>query len=309
MTIFLLLLFLTIFIFGKPSKKLKRDPLSVMVVTGQVGDGKGLCSVGRIHEYLSQGLSVATNMDIYPEHLPISPYRKDNWRLIRLPDYPTVEDLNNLGKGYQGDFQPGREGLIVLDECSSFLNARSWNSKDRKAVIEWFVHVRKYRWNLLLQIQDETGLDSQLSKFVIKFVGRCYVNEEFPFIKHLPRFHFISINRLVGNGRIRYQRKSYSAKAFYNSYDTEQSFSFDSQIGLHSVLSPWHLKGRYLPPKMTIQQFIITTYLYSFCRIEGFITGKNWRDVAAKYRLLKTVKNSSLDDKTEYPLLTTTIAR
>jgi len=69
-------------------------------VTGKKRSGKGLFCAGLIRDALREGRRVATNMDIFPEHL-VSPHNKTCF--IRLPDHPTAQDMNALGQGYEGN--------------------------------------------------------------------------------------------------------------------------------------------------------------------------------------------------------------
>jgi hypothetical protein len=81
-------------------------------VTGKLGTGKTLVSVGIAMEYLSRGATVATNVDFYPEHFPNK--RSRNISIIRLPDHPDSAALKALGignptlvQGPDGNYRPG----------------------------------------------------------------------------------------------------------------------------------------------------------------------------------------------------------
>src|SRR4051812_33618542 len=73
---------------------------------------------------LMAGRRIATNMDLRIEQL-VSPRKPRDY--YRLPDFPTVEDLTMMGKGYEGRrFDEKKFGLIVLDEAAGFLNSREY---------------------------------------------------------------------------------------------------------------------------------------------------------------------------------------
>ena len=111
--------------------------MPVYFITGKLGSGKSLVAVGRIYDYLSKGSRVATNMDIYTENLQKTNADID---LLRLPDMPTFDHLEQLGFGRdpKSDFDESKNGLIVLDECGIYLNSRSVSSEkiDRQKFVK-----------------------------------------------------------------------------------------------------------------------------------------------------------------------------
>jgi len=115
------------------------------VVFGALGSGKSLIAVSRIRDYLEEGRPVASNLDLYPDHLPPG-------RIVRLPDLVTADALNALGENDNGGDET-RNGLIVLDECALWLNSRKWGEKTRQALIDWMVHARKLGWDLMFLVQ------------------------------------------------------------------------------------------------------------------------------------------------------------
>ena len=58
-------------------------------------------------------------------------------RVIRIPDKPSLNDLLVIGTG-NTSYDESRNGLLVLDECGTWFNSRSWGDKDRQPVIDWF---------------------------------------------------------------------------------------------------------------------------------------------------------------------------
>ncbi len=57
--------------------------------------------------------------------------------ITRLPDRPRLEDLESIGLGHDDDsYNENRNGIILLDECASWLNVRSWSDKSRAHLVE-----------------------------------------------------------------------------------------------------------------------------------------------------------------------------
>jgi len=231
--------------------------MTVYFVTGKLGQGKSVTSVGQIKTYLNQGRRVATNLDLYPENFA-NKYNK-NTDITRLPDKPTSENLKQLGWGYYGEkIQENMNGLIVLDECGTWFNSRTWNDKDRKDLIDWFLHARKFRWDIIFIVQDISIVDKQarqtlcehlvvcrrLDRLQIPLVSRFFklfgLNVRFPRM-FLGKVHYGDNEQALVS-----DRWTHRGSDLFSMYDTEQAFT-DRNDGLHCVLTPWHLVGRYKP--------------------------------------------------------------
>jgi hypothetical protein len=230
--------------------------MSVYIVTGKLGNGKTLGAVSRIKTYLQEGKRIATNLDIFLE----------NWRypncstieVIRIPDKPNIDHLDSLGLGYEGPYDESKSGLLVLDECGTWFNSRNWNDPQRKKVIDWFLHSRKLRWDVILIIQDISLLDKQardslaehtvwcrrMDKLRIPFLGA--ITKAIGYEVRLPRFHLGIVKYGDNKQSLTVDKWWYRGEDLYNLYDTEQYFVQDDSAGNYTYLTPWHLKGRYL---------------------------------------------------------------
>jgi len=229
-------------------------------VTGKKRSGKGLFCAGLIRDALREGRRVATNMDIFPEHL-VSPLNKSTF--IRLPDHPTVDDMNAIGRGHDElVVDDDKNGIIVLDEASAFFNARQWGDKGRQPLLDWLIHSGKLRWHVYYQMQGLEQVDKQLRSTQIEYhisvkrTDRWPIPVITPLSKmvgldvRFPRLHLGIIKHGVERDSLVVDRKWYKAIEIYKGYDTEQRFlprDHPDAVGLHSVLSAWHVKGRYLP--------------------------------------------------------------
>lgn len=240
-------------------------------VTGKTGQGKGLVSAGLIVDYLKQGKIVATNMDINPEEYPN--LRNDKHRIIRLPDYPTAEDLIAIGYGAdESVYDEDDFGLLMLDEGATWLNSRDWNAPGRKEFNDWFVQRRKYKWNVAIQIQSLESMDAQARRQVIShemravkieaiyipvitFIIKEITGTRLPKLPKFMRYHKAKMTNIETTGVEDITR--YTGKSLHGYYNTLQVFNEDCGHGPYCYLTPWHLKGRYLPPKITIKQWLM----------------------------------------------------
>lgn len=240
------------------------------LVCGRTGQGKGLCSVGMMAEmYLSQGRRVATNMDIFPENFR-DPYNH-KIRITRVPDIPTADDLYSLGFGNDTPEDEDVNGLLCLDEASIFLNARAWNDKSRAPMLAYLMQRRKFGWDVVLQVQDPNCVDKQAFEGMIDYVvTAAYVrNVNIPILSSV-------IKKVFGLRRVQFPKwlrwhtarmvntvtgltedvHRYRGTNLYPLYDTKQVFTRDYPHGIHSLLTPWHLKGRYMPPKWNFGRWL-----------------------------------------------------
>lgn len=230
--------------------------MPVYIVTGKLGSGKTLASVGRIRDYLLEGRKVATNLNLNLEKL-VGNYKK-NTVVYRVPDRPKAEDLDNIGLGYDGDFiGEERNGALVLDECGTWFNAREWNAEGRQELLDWVIHARKRRWDVFFIVQDLSVLDKQARVMFAEHVVYCRRSDRFniPFVSFiwklftdkglpLPKVHigFVRYGD-TANSKI-VDKWIYRGTNLYNAYDTAQIFTEKSDE-LFSYVPPYYTTGRY----------------------------------------------------------------
>ena len=225
------------------------------VLTGKRGDGKSLAAVGKAEEYLQGGRPVATNMNLFPEKL--LPPDNRTARIYRLPDHPQVADLEMLPPGNltkDGELN----GLLIFDEAATMLNSRTWNEngKARQALISWLLHSRKYGWDLIFITQHLSLLDKQIRDSLFEFHGVCKSLDKvaIPVLTPLgkifglkirpPKMHICIVRYgLAADAPV--SDKWIYRSALYQAYDTNQVIDPATSPGLHTLLTPWHLKGRY----------------------------------------------------------------
>lgn len=243
--------------------------MPVWVVTGKLGAGKSLMSVSRIQKYLLEGRKVATNLNIYPEHM--LGIDKKNTELYRLPDIPTIHDLEALPRGYDGDdIDESKNGLLVLDECGIFLNSREWNAPGRKEVNAHFKLLRKLRWDAIFIIQDIENLDADARRTIAEHVVYCRRMDrmKIPFISGfvkmltgydipLPRLHMGIVKYGTEASSMKVDQWNYYGDRLYQAYDTEQLFNPTLNLGGYDavtlMLPTYYSHGRYRPAMQRIK--------------------------------------------------------
>lgn len=288
--------------------------MSVYVVTGKLGSGKSLIAVSRIREYLRQGRRVATNLDLYLEHMMPAHSRAT---VIRLPDKPRLEDLEALGTGDGrpvDEYDEGRFGLLVLDELASWMNARAWNDRSRLEVIEWFLHARKYHWDVLLLVQDIDAIDKQLRGALAEHLVVCRRLDRMvfpivgPLIKVLtgskmpmPKLHVATVYYGDTPQGMKVDRWWYRGTDLFRAYRTGQVFMSGHELvggelrdmrASYTMLSAWHLRGRYLPRRSILStpwallEYALKSVLRWIIQAVATFQGRSPWEVAAAWGVL-----------------------
>ncbi len=220
-------------------------------VEGVRGSGKSKIAVREIRTYLELGLRVATNLDIKPERL--APKAKSF--ITRLPDIPRSIDLELLGKAYPeldpdnpDTYDEKKFGLIVIDELLTSFNSRSWNDKDRLAVVAWMVQSRKLGWRLWLLSQDVDAVDKQLRETLLQEIWHCRSGKNLfsspilgkilnivinPAIKLMAPLGFHVLNVYTGKKKDRHhlaKTEFFKCYELHSAYKTSQTFTQDIMI-------------------------------------------------------------------------------
>lgn len=229
--------------------------MTVYIVTGKLGGGKSLVVVSRLLEhYLARRKPVATNIDLWPWNYFRSGIPAE---LVRLPDFPTVADLEAIGRVHDGRDE-GKNGAVALDECGVLLNAREWGDKGRQALIDWLLHSRKLGWDVYLIVQSLELLDKQvrsaLSEYwvicrrldrlnvpVVSTVCKLFTGGEWG--PKLPRLHMATVRYGIGPSSMHSETWTYRGSDMFACYDTAQQLKRGpSPFGAYCVLKPWDHK-------------------------------------------------------------------
>lgn len=230
-------------------------------LTGKKGTGKSKHAVILMRDrYLKQKRLVATNLDLNLEEM-FGPRSKATY--VRVPDKPKAFDLLAAGHGNPHSYDEDLNGALVLDEMGTWLNTRTFGDKDRAATLDYFAHARKHGFDTWYIMQNVVQVDKQLRESFIEQTVRhtSFAKVKIPFIgwllgalfgeraAYMPRFHTAVYRIGVNPQDLVTNRFMFTGKDVEKCYDTRQVFLENYPNGTHSVLSPWHVKGRYLEPE------------------------------------------------------------
>lgn len=238
-------------------------------ITGRTGQGKGLCGVGLLMDYLKRGKPVATNVDLYLENYP-NPRKRDMY-VLRVPDLPTYDILTGIGNGNDDPKNEDENGLLYYMEATNFLSSRKWNEPGRAEINQWYRERRKYGWDVAFDLQDLSTMDPQVRDSVIDYEIRAKavrsiripiitsIIKQFTGARHvmLPkamRFHVAKMRNIELD--MTEDVETYRGKDYYPLYNTAQRTNPEYPHGTFCYLTPWHLKGRYMKPRPTLKQIV-----------------------------------------------------
>lgn len=226
--------------------------------TGKKGTGKSKHAVIRMRDqYFKKNRKVSTNLDL---DLKAMFGVRSRQTYVRIPDKPTEFDLLAAGHGNPDSYDEEKAGCMVLDELGTWFNARTFNDKSRAGTLDYLAHARKHGWDCYYIMQDVVQVDKQLRESFVEQTCRHirFDKVRVPFVGqflsllfgekagYLPRFHGATFRMGTGAQDLVCDRLMFKGLDVENCYDTRQVFLANYPHGTHSVLSPWHVEGRYL---------------------------------------------------------------
>lgn len=225
--------------------------MAVYSVEGKLGTGKTKFCVMMAQQALLAGRRVASNVDLKCELL--APYKRRPV-YCRIPDKPSAADLAAIGHGNPDSYDEDRNGVLILDELGTWLNARTFQDKERAPVIDWLIHARKHGWDVFLIVQDAGMIDKQVREALIEYQCRCMnlskiripiIGKLLPGrLGYLPRVHTVTARTGYGANAIVAERWMFRGEELHTAYDTRQVFTANYPHGAHSVLPPWDYQPR-----------------------------------------------------------------
>lgn len=240
--------------------------MAIYAVQGKLGTGKSKFCVWMAKQAMFYGRRVAGNLDLHLEKL--TPKRMG--RYVRIPDKPTAADLDAMGHGNPDSYDESKNGVLILDELGTWLNARSFQDKSRAELLDWLIHARKKGWDIYLIVQNVVMIDKQVRESLIEYSCNClrmdkvkiplvgwffahigetlnaiFLTDRFRKWGYLPFFHLVVARIGEGANSVVADRWTYVGSDLHAAYDTRQIFRSDYPHGPHSILPPWDWQ----PPK------------------------------------------------------------
>ncbi|BBM78162.1 zonular occludens toxin family protein [Escherichia coli] len=141
--------------------------MAVYWVTGKMRNGKGLFCSMVAKQFYRRGHRIAANYPLDTEKMdPASSHP-----VTVLPARPRPEDFWALGRGCDEN-EKERFGALFLDEVGTWLNGTS-SGREYLEYYKWFVQSGKLGWDVYIQVQDESAVDSKIFKSTGELIVRC----------------------------------------------------------------------------------------------------------------------------------------
>lgn len=279
--------------------------MAVYIITAPLGGGKSLYAVSLIQKKIVQGCIVATNLNLKLHNFPQVGRMARKPKVLRMPDKPTVADFESIGVGTTS-YDESKNGIIVLDECGTWFNARTWNDKSRANVIDWLLHSRKKGWDVYFIIQNVKLLDKQalmglgehvvfckrMDRITIPFIGFLF-NQFLGSKLNLPKLHLAITKYGTSGNSLIVDRHWYLGRSLYLAYDTKQEFSDDYKDSTYGLLPPYITHGQFsVKHDRAFYMRLTKIYFRRFSRVISFSVGAG---LLFAYSWL-TTPSSAVDD-------------
>lgn len=196
--------------------------------SGTPGSGKSLHCAKMINKWVKGGKNIIANFDINLSFWKsykgtIDTYSNDELNIDLLLDFADENHKRNE-KGQIIE----KQTLLIIDECQTMFNSRSWNSKGRSRWVIFFTQHRKYGFEVVLISQNKDLVDKQIRGcFEFNYIHRNVKNFKL-FGWFLSLFFggnfFIVVVNWMSNGQKDHVEYLFNMKRFYSLYDSYKIF-------------------------------------------------------------------------------------
>ena len=127
--------------------------------SGRPGSGKSLHCAKMIDTYHRKGKNVICNFEVNENFWKHRHCKKNKL----LGDYGKIAQLTNKyhKRNARGQIIE-KQTLLIIDECQTMFNSRSWNQKGRSQWVIFFTQHRKFGYTVILVSQHKDLIDKQI---------------------------------------------------------------------------------------------------------------------------------------------------
>lgn len=206
--------------------------------SGLPGSGKSLHCAKMIDQYHKKGKNIITNFEVNHDFWKKKRCKKNKY----LNDYGKIMDISNeeLSIDFLMEFadkyhQRNAKGqiiekqtLLVIDECQTMFNSRSWNQKGRSEWIIFFTQHRKFGFTVILVSQNKNLIDKQI-RSVLEFDFEHRNVKNFKIIGWFlalftgGNFFVIPVS-WIANGKQDHTEFMLASRRYYKLYDSYKIF-------------------------------------------------------------------------------------
>lgn len=240
------------------------------VVQGTRGGGKGAFGCHMVTQYIESNRRIATNFDLFLEHIPAKNQHSD---ITRIPDKPNAQHLYALGQAYDFDrndpssFDPSKNGLMLIDEISLFLSSKK--NPEYEELNAFFMLSRKMGWNIIFICQNKEQARDEFFKSLCDKLVICRANglQRIPYLGRL--LELVGLSAMMPDNHTAYilsgrseldpveKEIPYNWRPYRLAYNTYQMFT-DQKDYLNGKLVDMRTLYTYLPANYLNGQKFIT---------------------------------------------------
>lgn len=204
----------------------------IYLYSGKPGSGKSLHCASDVEHYVKKGKNVITNYEINHSFFSKRQLKKAGQLIEITNDELTVDFLLDFADEYHERNKKGqiieKQTLLVIDECQTMFNARSWNKKDRMQWCVFFAQHRKFGYTVILVTQDISFIDKQIRN-VLEFEYEHRNLKHFKIIGGMLSFLcggnlFVVVVKWMSNGKRDHTEFFRGKRKYYRLYDSYKIF-------------------------------------------------------------------------------------
>lgn len=213
--------------------------------SGTPGSGKSLHAAQMVDQWYRKGRNIIANFPVNMDFYSKKKIRKPGNILYLDNSDLTVDYLIEFAdkhheRNAKGQVKPNQT-LLVIDECQTMFNSRSWNQKGRNVWIIFFTQHRKYGFDVILISQAKEFVDKQIrAVFEHNYIHRDVRNFKIAgwFLAFLFGGHlFLCIDTWMANGKTDNVSVLFGLKKYYSFYDSFRIFNYQGlrALGPHGA--------------------------------------------------------------------------
>lgn len=206
--------------------------------SGLPGSGKSLHCAKMIDQYHKRGKNVICNFEVNDHFWDKCKRIKKNkhtgnYGIVQevTNEKLTVDYLLDFAEKYHEKNERGqikeKQTLLIIDECQTMFNSRSWNQNGRSRWVIFFTQHRKFGYTVILVSQNKNLIDKQIrGVFEFDFEHRNVKNFKIIglILSFILRNFFIIPVKWMANGKHDHVEFMIAPRKYYKLYDSYKIF-------------------------------------------------------------------------------------
>lgn len=199
--------------------------------SGTPGSGKSLHCAKMIDQWVRRRRNIIANFEINDEFWDIKQRNAVRIEWVENESLNVDYLLDFADKYHERDSQgriKEKQTLLIIDECQTMFNSRSWNARDRSRWVVFFTQHRKFGYEAVLISQSKDLIDRQIrGLFEFDYVHRNIKNFKFMGFLLSRLFggnFFIVVVQWMANKKRDHVEYLFGMKKYYKLYDSYKIF-------------------------------------------------------------------------------------